>query len=96
LSGAPNKKASLRKTTKSMFIRETKRKSNASVQYSVVENYRENGKVKQRIIVYIGSLPVGASEAWTKPFWKKANARLEDLPDAEKVKLKAKLKEKLS
>jgi hypothetical protein len=58
-------------------------------QFSVIEGYRENGKVKHRTLMYLGSIRQSFlwSPALTEHFLKDCKNKLESLPDADKLQL---------
>jgi hypothetical protein len=62
-------------------------------QFSVIESFRENGKVKQRTLLYLSSLP---SECFNYPlgvmrFWDICDEKLERFPESERLRLAARI-----
>ncbi len=63
-------------------------------QFSVVESYRDNGKVKHRTLLYLTSIPeiFLDSPQWAKDFLGMSEYKLKNLPDTDKASLMAKLR----
>jgi hypothetical protein len=62
-------------------------------QFSVIESFRENGKVKHRTLAYLSSLP---SELFKYPmgvmrFWDICDEKLERFPESERLRLAARI-----
>ncbi|MGI8494374.1 MAG: hypothetical protein ACR2L1_03535 [Pyrinomonadaceae bacterium] len=64
------------------------------LQFSVIESYRENGKVKHRTLAYLTSIPEKSliSPQWCKDFLTECETKLKNFPDADKLKLMTRLK----
>ncbi len=81
-----------------MYIKVNKRYSEKvrgqRLQFSVIESYRENGKVKHRTLTYLTSIPEKSliSPQWCKDFLTKCETKLKNFPDADKLKLMTRLK----
>jgi hypothetical protein len=63
-------------------------------QFSVIESFRENGKVKHRTLLYLSSLP---SECFNyslgvMKFWDICDEKLERFPESERLRLAARIK----
>jgi hypothetical protein len=84
--------------TKTMFIKVNKRYSfkisQDRLQFSVIESYRENGKVKHRTLAYLTSIPEKSLDCpqWCKDFLEDCETKLKNFPDADKLKLMTRLK----
>jgi hypothetical protein len=62
-------------------------------QFSVIESFRENGKVKHRTLAYLSSLP---SELFNFPlgvmkFWDTCDEKLERFPENDRLRLAARI-----
>jgi hypothetical protein len=62
-------------------------------QFSVIESFRENGKVRHRTLAYLSSLP---SELFKYPmgvmrFWDICDEKLERFPESERLRLAARI-----
>jgi hypothetical protein len=81
-----------------MYIKVNKRYSEKvrgqRLQFSVIESYRENGKVKHRTLAYLTSIPEKSlvSPQWCKDFLTECETKLKNFPDADKLKLMTRLK----
>ncbi len=81
-----------------MYIKVNKRYSDIvrgqRLQFSVIESYRENGKVKHRTLAYLTSIPEKSldSPQWCKDFLTECETKLKNLPEADRLKLMARLK----
>jgi hypothetical protein len=62
-------------------------------QFSVVESYRENGKVKHRTLAYLDSIPERFLDLpqWANGFLGTCRYKLKDFPESDKVSLMARL-----
>jgi hypothetical protein len=80
-----------------MYIKVNKRFSPLrrcdKLQFSVIESYRENGKVKHRTLVYLTSIfeDVLKNSSWICHFWKACADKLEKFPEVERKRLFARL-----
>lgn len=64
------------------------------LQFSVIESYRDNGKVKHRTLFYLTSIPEKFldSPQWAKDFLTESEHKLKALPDSDKLPLMTRLK----
>ncbi len=80
-----------------MYIKVNKRFSRLrgcqKLQFSVIESYRENGKVKHRTLAYLATIPEKALKyaAWLESFWRDSERKLESFTDADKARLVSRL-----
>jgi hypothetical protein len=80
-----------------MYIKVNKRFSKKfkcqMFQFSVIESYRENDKVKQRTLAYLASIPERFldSPQWAKEFLTACKHTLERFPDADRQYLLTRL-----
>jgi hypothetical protein len=76
-----------------MYVREKKRHSKfwgcTVFQFSVVESYRQDTKVKQRVVCFLGWLPEKYMMAkyLIEPFWEKVYSKLKLFDKAERERL---------
>ena len=81
-----------------MYIKVNKRYSEKvrgqRLQFSVIESYRENGKVKHRTLAYLISVREKSldSPLWCKDFLTECENKLKNLPEADRLKLMTRLK----
>ena len=70
------------------------RSGERTLQFSVIESYGENGKVKQRTLVYLTSIPEKSlnSPQMCKDFLIRCETKLKNFSDADKLKLMTSLK----
>jgi hypothetical protein len=63
------------------------------LQFSVIESYRENGKVKHRTLAYLASLPEDCIKfSWrVVRFWDTCDEKLERFPKNERLRLIARI-----
>ncbi len=80
-----------------MYIKVNKRFSPLrrcdKLQFSVIESYRENGKVKHRTLAYLTSImeDVLKRSGWICRFWEACADKLEKFPEVERKRLFARL-----
>ncbi len=80
-----------------MYIKVNKRFSSLrgcdKLQFSVIESYRENGKVKHRTLAYLTSIMEDAlkKSLWICRFWEACADKLEKFPEVERKRLFARL-----
>ncbi len=62
-------------------------------QFSVIESYRDNGKVKHRTLAYLTSIPEKFldSPQWAKDFLTESEYKLTALSDSDRLPLMARL-----
>jgi hypothetical protein len=84
-----------------MYIKVNKRFSTLRgcdiLQFSVIESFRENGKVKHRTLLFLSSLPSECFGYWRRntvrvmKFWDTCDAKLERFPESERLRLAARI-----
>ncbi len=64
-----------------------------NLQFSVIESFRESGKVKHRTLAYLATIPENAFKYvyWLKDFWKDSERKLESFTEAERAQLVSRL-----
>ncbi len=62
-------------------------------QFSVIESYRENGKVRQRTLCFLGWMPERfvRAVAWVDAFWEVCEQKLSQFSEEERKRLVARL-----
>jgi hypothetical protein len=83
-----------------MYIKINKRRSSATgiwnsrvgdtyLQFSVIESYRADGKVKHRTLVYLATIPDSQlrNVRWLGSFWKDCDEKLSVFPEADRTRL---------
>jgi hypothetical protein len=86
---------------KVMYIKVNKRFSMLRgcdiLQFSVIESFRENGKVKHRTLLFLSSLPSECFGYWRRDtvrvmkFWDICDEKLERFPESERLRLAARI-----
>jgi hypothetical protein len=63
------------------------------LQFSVIESYRDNGKVKHRTLAYLTSIREKFldSPLWCKDFLTECETKLKNFPEADRLKLMTRL-----
>jgi hypothetical protein len=74
-----------------MYIKINKRFN--KLQFSVIESFRDGGKVKHRTLVYLATIPEHALKSVNRleSFWKDCERKLESFTEADRAKLVARL-----
>jgi hypothetical protein len=64
-----------------------------NLQFSVIESFRDGGKVKHRTLAYLATIPEIAVKYvyWLEDFWKDSDRKLESFTEADRAKLVARL-----
>jgi hypothetical protein len=64
-----------------------------NLQFSVIESFRDAGKVKHRSLAHIGTIPESRLNHpyWLGIFWEKSERKLEVFAEADRLKLAARL-----
>ncbi len=64
-----------------------------NLQFSVIESYREDGKVKHRTLLYLATISEGNFKDVHRleSFWKNSEKKLEDFSEADRTRLTARL-----
>ncbi len=64
-----------------------------TLQFSVIESFRDGGKVRHRTLFYLASIKENALYHFYKlgDFWKDCDMKLENLPEAERTRLAARI-----
>ncbi len=84
-----------------MYIKVNKRFSTLRgcdiLQFSVIESFRENGKVKHRTLLFLSSLPSECFGYWRRntvrvmKFWDICDEKLERFPENDRLRLAARI-----